>query len=299
MALVEVSAASFGLAHYGTPQAQQEWIEMRNLYLWLQQQVDRQIGRILDELNRRPEVAANTIVVFTSDHGDYAGSHGLHGKGGAAYDEAIRVPLYVHDPRGYFSPTSGTSLRHGLTSSADLTPLLLTMATGGRGWRAEPRYAHLAGRHDLAAMCRDTYAPGRPWIAHTTDEHSIEEAAVLFNRDAPGHVAAVRTEDAKFVSYSHWVHGQIRIDETQEREYELYDYATSGGRLELDNTAAGNGKRRSMESLLNNVIGAELHQPLPGYLRSAQEEGYADYARAGSALLGERPDNLLSDFAPK
>lgn len=298
-ALVEVSAAAFGLAPYGTPQAQQEWIEMRNLYLWLQQQVDRQIGRVLDELNRRPEVAANTIVVFTSDHGDYAGSHGLHGKGGAAYDEAIRVPLYVHDPRGYFSPTSGTSLRHGLTSSADLTPLLLTMATGGRGWRGEARYAHLAGRHDLAAMCRDASAPGRPWIAHTTDEHSIEEAAVLFNRDAPGHVAAVRTADAKFVSYSHWIEGQIRIDPAHEREYELYDHATSGGRLELDNTAAGNGRRGELESLLNHVIDTELHQPLPGYLRQAQEEGYADYARASSASFGEGAGELLSEFAPR
>ena len=48
----------------------------------------------------RPRVAANTVVVFTSDHGEYGASHGLRGKGASAYEEGIRVPLLVKDPRG-------------------------------------------------------------------------------------------------------------------------------------------------------------------------------------------------------
>ena len=36
-------------------------------------------------------------IVFTSDHGEYGGSHGLRGKGAGAYEEAIRVPLLVKD----------------------------------------------------------------------------------------------------------------------------------------------------------------------------------------------------------
>ena len=48
----------------------------------------------------RPEVAANTVIVFTSDHGEYGASHGLRGKGASAYEEGIRVPLLVKDPRG-------------------------------------------------------------------------------------------------------------------------------------------------------------------------------------------------------
>jgi arylsulfatase A-like enzyme len=301
LALVEASAAAFGLAPYGTPGAEQQWIDMRNLYLGLQQQVDIQIGRVLDALYQRPDVAANTVIVFTSDHGDYAGSHGLHGKGGAAYDEAIRVPLYVHDPRGLLSPTASTSTREQLTSSADITPLLLTIASGGSVWRGNATYAHLAYRLDIAALCRDSGKPGRPWIVHATDEPTIEEAAVLFNQNAPAHVAAVRTADAKYVSYSHFFNGRIEIDPAQQQEYELYDYAAAGGQLEIDNQAAGNGELRAqMEPLLQQAI-AELNQPLPPYLRQAQEQGWADYlSQEGNILaIAQHAFGELQNALPK
>lgn len=55
----------------------------------------------------RPDIDSNTVVVFTSDHGEYAGSHGLRGKGAAVYDESIRVPLYIRDPSGHLTPTAG------------------------------------------------------------------------------------------------------------------------------------------------------------------------------------------------
>ncbi|PSK28849.1 sulfatase-like hydrolase/transferase [Nocardia seriolae] len=293
-ALVEVSAVTFGLAPYGTPGADQEWIDLRNLYLWFQQQVDLQIGRVLTELAAQPEVAANTVVVFTSDHGDYAGSHGLHGKGGGAYDEAIRVPLFVHDPRGLLTPQPGT--REQLTFSIDIAALLLTIGTGGSGWRSDDRYAHLAGRHDIATLARDPGAAGRPWVLHTTDEHSIEEAAVRFNDDAPGHVIALRTTDAKFVRYSHWLPGSPQIDTAQPEEYELYDYSTRDGQLELDNTAAiGGGLRDTMSRLHDQAIETELHQPLPSYLRQAQQDGWNDYNTQTAKPFGEQLSDFLRD----
>ncbi|WP_405490173.1 sulfatase-like hydrolase/transferase [Nocardia sp. NBC_00511] len=298
-ALVQASVIAFGLAPYGTQEAMTAWIEMRNLYLWLQQQVDIQIGRVLDTLNSRPDVAANTVVIFTSDHGDYAGSHGLHGKGGGAYDEAVRVPFYVHDPRGYLSPTSGTSVRNQLTSSVDLTPLLLTIATGGTGWRSVDRYQHLQTRLDLTALCRNASAPGRPYIAHTTDEASIEEAALLFDSNAPAHVAMVRTADAKFATYSHWVDGRIQVDAAQEQEFELYDYSTDKGRLELDNQAAsGNPLRSSMEQLLARAVDTEIQQPLPAYLKDAQDQGIDDYEQSQRSIAtkAERTGSFLQDF---
>lgn len=280
-ALAQLSAVAFGTtgAHIGRDR--QGWIDMRNLYLWLQQRVDIQIGRVLDALAAHPQVEANTVVVFTSDHGDYAGSHGLHGKGGAAYDESTRVPLYVHDPRGYLSPTNGTSMRSQLTSSVDIAPLLVSIATGGDGWRADPRYEHLANRLGIAGICSNPSAPGRPFIVHSTDEYSIEEAAMLFDRNAPGHVAAVRTATAKYARYSHWVNGQFLADPVREQEFELYDYTTPDGHLELDNLAgAPSPLRNSMSALLQQAITTELQQPLPPYLRKAQEEGWMDYYRS-------------------
>jgi arylsulfatase A-like enzyme len=61
--------------------------------------VDDQIGRLLDELDRRG-LAHNTIVVITSDHGEMLGEHGLHLHRNCLYREAIHVPLIVRWPGG-------------------------------------------------------------------------------------------------------------------------------------------------------------------------------------------------------
>ncbi len=46
----------------------------------------------------------NTILIFTSDHGDYCGAHGLYCKGVPAFDEGVRVPLIVRWPEGIERP---------------------------------------------------------------------------------------------------------------------------------------------------------------------------------------------------
>ena len=65
------------------PGSDETWLGMLDLYVLLQREVDGHIGRVLDALERRPRVAANTVIVFTSDHGEYGASHGLRGKGAA------------------------------------------------------------------------------------------------------------------------------------------------------------------------------------------------------------------------
>ena len=140
------------------------------------QYVDAQIGQVLQAL-ARSNFANNTIVIFTSDHGEYGGAHGMHGKAFAVYEESIRVPFYVMDPTGTFVPPDqiGT-VRRGLTSHVDLVPLLLTFAGGGNAWRKNQLYSHLSGRADLAAMLSNPQAPGRDFIIHTSDEDIPEEA---------------------------------------------------------------------------------------------------------------------------
>ena len=67
----------------------------RRLYYYLHKLVDRAIGRILESLEQSG-MADDTVVVFTSDHGDLVGAHGgLMQKWYNVYDEAIRVPLLV------------------------------------------------------------------------------------------------------------------------------------------------------------------------------------------------------------
>ena len=79
--------------------------------------VDASIGRILDALENSPH-AGNTLLVFTSDHGDAVGCHALAAKLNL-YERALRVPLIVSWP-GEVAENRVDSAH--LTSGFDLTP---------------------------------------------------------------------------------------------------------------------------------------------------------------------------------
>jgi len=221
-------------------------------------------------------IRENTVVVFTSDHGEYGGSHGMRGKGASAYEEAIRVPFYVSDPRG-LATAATTTPRYQLTSSADVVALLLTLATGSNHWRSERVLAHLSARHDMAAICSNPNAPGRAWVLHATDEDVTEFATEPHAAEAPRHVAALRTQQGKVGVYSNWEPGGIEI-EPLGKEVELYDYSTGEGQAELANVVGlSDLEEVLLATLEEEAIPNELRAPLPGYLRDAQQQGMNDY----------------------
>ena len=99
--------------------------------------------------------------------------------------------------------------------------------------RAEPRYRHLAARHDLAAICADRRRPGRQWVLHATDEDVTEFATEPYAAEAPRHVVALRTQRGKLALYSNWrARTRIAVEPTGQ-EFELYDYSAPAGRAEL------------------------------------------------------------------
>jgi arylsulfatase len=104
------------------------WKRFHDFYINSIRAVDAQIAVLLGELDALG-LSERTIVVFTSDHGDMAGAHGLRGKGPFAYEESIHVPFFVVHP-----DVPGGQHCRALTSHLDLTPTLLAMAglTGGR-----------------------------------------------------------------------------------------------------------------------------------------------------------------------
>jgi len=82
--------------------------------------IDDQVGRMLETLEATGQ-RDNTIVIFTSDHGDMVGDHGLLQKGCRFYEGAVHVPLIVSWPAG----TKGGLRSDALVELTDLVPTLL------------------------------------------------------------------------------------------------------------------------------------------------------------------------------
>jgi arylsulfatase A-like enzyme len=272
--LQDTAQASFGEVPYAGAEVAESWLPFMNLYLKLLAQVDGHIGSVLGALASRPDVADNTVILFTSDHGEYGASHGMRGKGGGAYEEAIRVPLMVRDLRERLVSAPKVE-RTGLTSSVDVAPLLLDIATGSSSWRSDSHYSHLAARHDISSMLSDPTAPGRPYVLHVTDEMVTEFAMEPHAAEAPLHVVALRTPRAKYAVYSDFAPGTIKL--AGRRETELYDYSSSAGRMELLNDAGSSALEGKLAAELKRAVRDELRAPLPKRFYAARKRGFADY----------------------
>lgn len=97
----------------------------RHAYYGMISYVDDKVGRLLDILDRSG-LADDTLVVFTSDHGEMMGERGMWFKQ-CFFEGAVRVPLLVAG-----TGWSGTGRVDELASLVDLMPTLLDVASGGR-----------------------------------------------------------------------------------------------------------------------------------------------------------------------
>ena len=104
---------------YGSTEA--EFRELIARYWGLVSQVDISVGAILDKLESLG-LSDNTIVVFTSDHGDMMGAHRMVAKG-VMYEEAVRIPFLLRDPR----ITTSQRIINERISQIDIVPTLLDL----------------------------------------------------------------------------------------------------------------------------------------------------------------------------
>ena len=141
--------------------------------------VDDVVGRIVRRLRER-NLADNTVIIYTSDHGFFLGEHGLAGKW-FMYEESIRIPLLIYDPR---SPDALRGRRAGETVlSIDVAPTILA----------------LAGIEPPAAMQGESLVPlvrGQkpPWRDAFFYEHLFEHPRIAKSE-------GVRTPRWKYVRY--------------------------------------------------------------------------------------------------
>lgn len=106
------------------PNEDERWKRHNNYYLNCIKDVDKKIVSILDELEDLG-MAENTIVIFTSDHGELAGAHGLSGKGATAYREQNNVPFIISHPA-----YEGNKRCEAVTSHVDIATTLVSMSGG-------------------------------------------------------------------------------------------------------------------------------------------------------------------------
>ena len=112
--------------------------------------VDHQVGRIMAALARE-NLAEDTIVILTSDHGEFLGDHGLLFKGPMFYDSLIRVGLIASGPG---IPTG--KVVKNVVSTIDLAPTLVDICGGETDiYNGSPLSAHFGRQSHQSVLERD------------------------------------------------------------------------------------------------------------------------------------------------
>lgn len=123
------------------PLEAERWKRFNDYYINCTRAVDAQMHSIFKELEALG-MADNTIVVFTTDHGEAAGAHGLRGKGPFAYEETMHLPMYVVHP-----DVKGRRHCQALTGHIDLVPTLMSLAGAGKERISEAAGRDLPGKN--------------------------------------------------------------------------------------------------------------------------------------------------------
>jgi len=125
--------------------------------------IDDNVGRILDALAKKG-ILDETVVVFTTDHGEYMGEHGLYGKN-QLYETAYRIPFLVRWPKRI---PARTAVDH-IVSTVDVQPTLLGLMGIEPSGREQ-------GRDASAAVC----GKKADWADESLMHHSSLTRAGIF-----------------------------------------------------------------------------------------------------------------------
>jgi uncharacterized sulfatase len=286
------------------------WQRGLDCYTLMMQVLDTNIGTVIDAIPA--DVLKNTVIVFTSDHGDMAGSHGIiAGKNCVAYKEVLQVPLVVYDPSGRFTGDT-TVTRTQLTSSVDIPIMLTSFGYGGTtSWMTGDNAILYSTRFDMFPLLKSATAKGRDYALFATDE--LVDAWMDFGTTpygtttglagiyrTPGHVLCMVTPEAKLATYYNWTYGTTQIlsnapqyPSNPNLQFEYYDYSTPGGVSEMNNTYSSSTSAAAMKALLiNTALPNEMQRPLPASLKSAQTSSQQGIIAYYESLLSTDKDSF-------
>jgi arylsulfatase A-like enzyme len=172
-------------------------------YMGLIREIDDQMGRLWAFLEARG-LFENTMIVFTSDHGDYLGDHWL-GEKELLHEESVRIPMIVYDPRPEADATRGQRL-HGLVEGIDLIPTFVE-ALGGK-----PAYHRLEGLSLQPLLFEGDSAPWRDAAFAETDYSMRDARRDLGNATAECRGYMVRTARWKYLFWENYAPQLFDLD---------------------------------------------------------------------------------------
>jgi len=250
-------------AERASPEDKKRYIAIyRAMITW----IDTQIGRVLEALDASGQ-RENTLIVFTSDHGDFNFEHGLAKKDLLLVDSLLRVPCIFHFPSELNAKTLPGDI---LAEEVDLMPTMLDLLSvplpdGVQGRSFAPVLRGEASTHKSAVfseICRPEDTCEYTSFAELEADRG-ENGKVPFN--IPGdYCKSIRTPDLRYIWYS-------------SGEEELYDYAQD--RNEAVNQAANPDYARVKAELKERLF--EWHvrseDPLDPKSRAELRERYPDW----------------------
>ncbi|MGL1891197.1 MAG: sulfatase-like hydrolase/transferase [Spirochaetaceae bacterium] len=171
--------------------------------------IDKNVGRILQALEQTGQ-RDNTLVIFTTDHGEFMGAHGMMAKGGVCWEEYINVPFIASYP-GYILKGDKSD---ALFSFIDIVPTILD-------------FTGIKGSNDLPIMPydgisqKDLFCGNRDKMRSSlTVHHVCSTLSVAF----PDQHVLIRDDGWKLVYYAGDTGGQLyNLNEDPKESYNLYN----------------------------------------------------------------------------
>lgn len=213
--------------------SEEQWDELRAIYLGMVAKVDAQLRKILDALRLAGEYD-NSLIVFMSDHGDYAGDYNVIEKAQNCFEDVLtRVPLLIKPPKG--SPVD-PGVTDSLVELVDFYATVLDYAG------VSPSHSHFG--KSLAPILADRKQRLRSEVfcegGRRADEMHCSESvdpaikngfcnnvmwpryAAQFDNHAHAKGAMVRTEKWKYV---YRAHGDCELYDMEKDPHELRNLA--------------------------------------------------------------------------
>ncbi|MFZ9067915.1 MAG: sulfatase-like hydrolase/transferase [bacterium] len=195
--------------------------EVRNrvlpTYLGLVKQLDDHLGRLFQFLEDQGSYD-QTLIVFTSDHGDYLGDHWL-GEKDWFHEPSVKIPLIIRDPSPEANCSRG-SRSSELVESIDLIPTFIE-ALGG----TSPD--HILEGHSLKTLLQNTSSKSIREYAISEYDYSVAPIASLLNADPKkARIYMVTTQRWKYI---HTIGYRPVLFDLQEDPLELNDLGDDAG----------------------------------------------------------------------